>query len=263
LVSEKDYYRNIAVWLEKNGYYVGRTSKNRYCVNDLFVKRGKKKAQADVVGIKNIGKSLSDNIEVAIVEVKHSHREKPIKLRHIEQAAGYQVYGHKCYLAAVEPLRITEENKIDAVRKNVGILKVPSDFHRKKIKQIKIDDIETVCYPTRSDPNEADMLDFLDNLGIVKCTLCGCYFFTFGDYDDGFGLSPKRGSFRRLERNKTFALYPDRINDQFETKHKLHSKKSWKQICLPCMRDLSEALGLQKLEKRLSELERKMKSSVN
>jgi hypothetical protein len=71
MVNESNYYRNIAVWLEKKGYYVGRCEPKKYRKNELFIRKGMKKAQVDVAGIRNVGKSHFDDIEIAVVEVKY------------------------------------------------------------------------------------------------------------------------------------------------------------------------------------------------
>jgi hypothetical protein len=63
------------------------------------------KVRGDVAGVKNVGNKYFDDIEIAVVEVK----DKPISLRHIQQAHGYSLFAHKCYLAA--PFRISDELK--------------------------------------------------------------------------------------------------------------------------------------------------------
>ena len=76
------------------------------------------KARADVAGVRNVGNEYVDNVEIAVVEVK----DKGLNLRHIEQAHGYSIFAHKCYLATTS--EITDENKSMAHSFGVGLLKI-------------------------------------------------------------------------------------------------------------------------------------------
>ena len=255
MVTESRYYRNVAVWLEKKGYYVGRSAPNLYRINELFIRKGRKKLQVDVAGVKNVGKGLFDEIEIVIIEVKHSNYARPIGLKELDQTKSYQVYAHNCYLAITEKIEISPETQRDADNRGIGLLRIPFDFYRKKPNQVRADDIEIICTPHNTIPNEAEMLEFLDTLGILRCVICGCYFNSRGEYEEEFPqLSPKNASFKRLERNKVFDLFPDRIDDQFNIRHKHSKSKTWRQVCLLCIEDLARLFGIEKLKKEIDVL---------
>jgi len=266
LVSESGYYRNVAVWLEKKGYYVGRSKPKIYSTRELFIKKGMKKAQVDVAGIRNIGKSYFDDIEIAVVEVKYSRRGKPITLQDLEQTKGYQTYAHVCYLAATENMDVSKEREEDAKSRNVGLLRIPMDFYKKKPNKVRVEDLQVIYTPSRVIPsNESEMLEFLGKLDILRCTLCGCYFHSWEDYEENFPNFPPKGApFKRLARNKVFELFPDKIDFGLDTKHKNYENKIWRHLCLLCVEDLARLLGVEKLRKDISSVKKeldKLKSS--
>jgi hypothetical protein len=261
MVDESRYYRNVAIWLEKNGYYVGRIKPKVYKISELFIKKGMKKAQVDVTGVKNVGKSYFDDIEIAVIEVKHSDGQRPITLQELEQTKGYQDYGHVSYLAATENVEITKEREIDAKNRGIGLLQIPLDFYKKKPNQVKIEDLTMVQSPAPKTPIEAEMLEFLAKLDILRCTLCGCYFLSWegeGEYEERFSLSPKGGSFKRLERNKVFELFPDKIEFGLDTKHKYQESKIWRHLCRLCIEDLEKLYGIGKLRKDVDNIRKEI-----
>jgi hypothetical protein len=68
-----------------------------------------------------VGKSYFDDVEIAIVETKHSNTLRPITLQELEQTKGYQDYGHICYLEATENVEITKERETDAKNRGIGL----------------------------------------------------------------------------------------------------------------------------------------------
>lgn len=259
MVSEKRYYRNVAVWLEKKGYYIGRTKSGVYRRDDLFIERGRQKAKVDVTGVRNVGKSFFDDIEIVAIEVKHDDDYRPLGLQEIAQASSYQIYAHNCYLATTDRIEITSENEADAKSRGVGLLKIPFDFYKKRAKQVKIDDVELILTPNEKTPNEAEMLEFLVKLRILRCSICGCYFNTSMAYEEIFpNLPPKESSFKRLERNKVFEVFPDRTDDQFDTKHRHTKSKMWRHLCLSCIVDLEELYGIDELKRDVSIIKKEL-----
>jgi len=265
MVEESSFYRNIAVWLEKKGYYVGRDEPKRYRKNELYIKKGMKKAQVDVVGVKNVGKSHLDDIEIAVVEVKYSKVGKPVTLQEIEQTRGYYTYAHVCYLAVTENMEITKDKEEDAKCRNVGLLRIPLDFYKKKPTQVRVQDIEVIHSPTKSAPsNEPEMIEFLSVLGVLRCTICGSYFFNEGSYEESFpDLPPKEASFKRFERNRVFELYPDKIEFGLQTNHKLYKLKTWKHVCILCLEDLAKAFEVEKMKKDIESLKKEVEKLRN
>jgi len=260
MVVESWYYRNVAIWLEKKGYYIGRTEPKVYRKRDLFIKKGMKKAQVDVAGVRNVGKSYFDDIEIAIIEVKHSNTRRPITLQELEQTRGYQDYAHVCYLAASKNVEIIKEREMDAKIRNIGLLQMPLDFYKKKPNQIKIEDLKVIHIPSAKPPcNEAEMLEFLGTLDILRCTLCGCYFHSWEEYEESYPRLPRKGaSFKILERNKVFELFPDKIDFGLDTRHKYRESKIWKHLCLCCVEDLEKLYGIDKLKKDIDFMKKKV-----
>jgi len=78
--------------------------------------------QVDVIGVKSIGKELTNDFEVIVVEVKTDLNRFGIK---IGQTLGYSVFANRCYLA-VDGLFNTfkEENKDFATQLRVGLIEV-------------------------------------------------------------------------------------------------------------------------------------------
>jgi hypothetical protein len=244
LVSESKFYKNIAIWLEKKGYYVGRAGKLRS--KELFIKKGRKKAFVDVVGVRNIGKRFVDEIEIFIIEVKHGKRQRALQLRDIEQARGYQIYGHLCYLAVTENIEITDENETDARHCGVGLLRVPNDFYKKRPEKIKSDDIKEILSAQRVIPIKTEMIDFLNNLGIVKCTLCGCFF-----------LKKKIEENYYPEHWKRDKVFESLLDVKSLGKHKIH-----RYLCPACVQDLCLLIRfncVDELERKVRNLEKEMK----
>jgi hypothetical protein len=260
LVTESSYYRNVAIWLEKKGYYVGRSEPKKYVEDELFIRRGLKKAQADVTGIRNVGKSLLDNIEIAIIEVKYSENGRQISIQDLEQTRGYQMYAHVCYLAISDTIEITKDREEDARARNIGLLKIPMDFYKKTPDQVQIEDLEVILSPNRNIPsNESEMLEFLDKLNILRCTLCGCYFLNEVGYEENFpSFSPQGQSFKRLARNKVFELFPDKVEYGLKTNHRQNKDKIWKQLCLLCIEDLSKLFGIEEMKKDMASMKKEI-----
>jgi hypothetical protein len=260
MVDESSYYRNIAVWLEKKGYYVGRCEPKKYRKNELLIRKGMKKAQVDVAGVKNVGKSYFDDIEIAVVEVKYSKVGKQVALQDIEQTRGYYTYAHVCYLAVTENMEITKDREEDAKCRNIGLLRIPMDFYKKKPNQVRTQDLEVIHSPTRNIPtNESEMIEFLAKLGILRCTLCGCYFLNESGYEENFpNLPPQEASFKRLERNKVFELVPDKVEYSLITNHKLNKDKMWKHLCLLCIEDLDKLFGINKMKSEIDFLKKEV-----
>jgi hypothetical protein len=259
MVDESRYYRNVAVWLERKGYYIGRSQPKVYTTSELFIRKGLKKAIVDVAGVRNLGKRFFDDIEIAIVETKHSNTRRPVTLQELEQTKGYQDYGHICYLAATENVEITKEREMDAKNRGIGLLQIPIDFYKKKPNQVKIEDLTMIQSPSSKTPNEAEMLEFLATLDILRCTLCGCYFHSWEEYEERFPtLRPIGGPFKRLERNRVFELFPDKIDYGLDTTHKYWKSKIWKHLCLPCISDLEKIYGIDKLKKDMDNIKKEI-----
>lgn len=127
-----------------------------------FMRLGRR-AQADVVGIKDVGKDYSNEIEIVAVEVKD---RKTAKVRFMTQALGYSTFAHRCYLAM--PIIFTEEDKEYARKIGIGLLRIIKDR------------VKEVLSAERKNPNQTMMVWFLRRSPwIVRCMLCGCWVHRF------------------------------------------------------------------------------------
>lgn len=107
--------------------------------------------------------------------------------------------------------------------------------------------------------NEAEMLEFLSTLYILRCTLCGCYFHSWEDYEECYPRLPPQGlSFKRFERNKVFEIFPDKIDSSLNTKHKYLKSKMWKHLCLLCIEDLEKLYEIDKLKKDMDNIKKEI-----
>ncbi len=118
---------------------------------------------ADVLGVKDIGGVLSSDFEVVAVEVK---KTKASFGKSLGQALGYSLFSHKCYLAIPskknEELFSIDDREI-ASHLGVGL--------------IEIDVSEDQCYEIVTSkphkPIETILFHTLNNLGLIKCSICG------------------------------------------------------------------------------------------
>lgn len=154
---EEWLYSTVLNYLKKNGYMTEGYSLDGTKTFE-FTRLGRR-AQADVVGIKDVGKNYSNEIEIAAVEVKDRKRAK---VRYMTQALGYSSFAHRCYLAM--PTGFTEEDKDYARKLGVGLLEIHGD----QVKEVLSAELKS--------PNETMMIWFLRRSPwIVRCMLCGCF----------------------------------------------------------------------------------------
>jgi len=226
--QEVKYYDSVLYWLSKQGYYVGQRMTRGESGETFWYKNLGAKARADVAGVKNVGNELIDKVEIAVVEVK----DRPIKLRLIEQAYGYSIYAHKCYLATT--YGIVEENKSLAHNFGIGLLEIDSK-NSEKIKFFGMDinyyKVKEVLSPQLMEPNEAEMLKFLHTLSIVRCSICGCYVFRW------VGSTVKR-----FYRGKQFSIMTE--TDKLPFGRPPRGYRIRRYICQDCQEQLPHLLKL-------------------
>jgi len=226
--EEAKYYDSVLYWLSKQGYYVGQHMTKGETEETYWYKNLGARARADVAGVKNVGNKLIDKVEIAVVEVK----DRPIKLRSIEQAYGYSIYAHKCYLATT--YEIDEENKSLAHNFGIGLLEI----NPRKSKKINFFGTSIDCYrvkeilsPKLMEPNEAEMLKFLSILSVVKCTICGCYVFYW-----------KGPTVKKFYRGKQFSIMTETSEYPFGKPPRGYRIRRY--ICQDCQEQLTRLLKL-------------------
>lgn len=227
--DEKEYYDSLLCWLHTQGYYVGQYMYRSRSQKPYWYKNLGSKVRGDVVGVKNVGNRYVDEIEIAVVEVK----DKPITFRHVEQAYGYSLFAHKCYLAT--PYEISEEQKSIAHEFGIGLLQIGKE---RKLKG-KLAGLEGPFYnvkealsPQLSTPkSKVEMVKFLDTLSIVQCSICQCYVFDWARD----GSRPR--TIIKMIRGKQLSGRNDDAYAPFEDKppreYRIH-----RYICLDCARQL-------------------------
>lgn len=214
--TEKRFYPIVRKWLEKKGYYCGGFIEDSEGKPIYFQDKGTARLRIDVAGIKNIGSSVQDEIEVVAVEVKDADN---VQLRDIQDAHVYSQYAHKCYLATTG---ITDEqDKEDARKLGVGLLEI----RNKNVKEILSAQIKM--------PDYAKMMQFLNVLEVAKCPICGCFYETYVIKKERYK------SFHRLIRPRYFKAAHDHPRiDVLEVKElrKLGEEyKTYRFICRLCM----------------------------
>ena len=156
-MNEARFYPIVLKYLKSKGYMTEGLQPDGKDTFD-FTRLGRR-AQADVIGIKDIGTKYSNEIEIVAVEVKD---RKSAKVRHMTQALGYSIFAHRCYLAM--PAKFTEEDKSYARKIGVGLLRIVRS------------QVEEVLPAELKIPNETMMMWFLRRSPwIVRCMLCGCW----------------------------------------------------------------------------------------
>ncbi len=155
--NEERFYPIILRHLKKCGYLT-EGYKDGGKTKFEFTRVGGK-AQADVVGVKDIGRRYSHQIEILAVEVKDRAKAR---VRYITQALGYSTFAHRCYLAM--PIDYTEESINYAKLMGVGLWKIDTDKNN----------IVEILPAEPKNPNETIFWWFLRrSLKLVKCTFCG------------------------------------------------------------------------------------------
>jgi len=159
-LDEARFYSIVLDYLEEKGYVTEGFNRDGSTFD--FARLGRR-AQADVIGIKDVGTQYSNDIEIAAVEVKDRKRAK---VRYMTQALGYSTFAHRCYLAM--PAKLTEEDKDYAREMGVGLLRIVGD------------QVEEVLPAELRNPNESMMIWFMRrSLWMMKCMLCGRWLHRF------------------------------------------------------------------------------------
>jgi len=216
-MGEKRYYSLVRKWLENQGYYCGgfiyEKGKPYY-----FQNKGTARLRIDVAGIKNVGSSVEDEIEVVAIEVRDVDK---VQLRDIQDANAYSQYAHKCYLATTG--LIDEQDKEDARKLGIGLLEIKD----KKVKE--------VLSPQSKQPEYAQMMRLLNVLEVARCPICGCFFETYIVKEN------KDRSFYKLIRPKYFKVAHDhpRVDalDSRELQKLPPEYKIFRFICKACMKE--------------------------
>lgn len=159
--NEERFYPLVLSYLKQRGYLT-ESYKNDGRTKFEFTRVGGK-TQADVVGVKDVGRNYSHEIEIVAVEVKDREQAR---VRYITQALGYSTFAHRCYLAM--PIKYKDEYINYARQIGVGLLEITDN----NVKEILSADLKN--------PNKAIVTWFLRrSLHLVKCIFCGSIIYRF------------------------------------------------------------------------------------
>lgn len=159
--DEVRFYPVVLKYLKHRGYLT-ESYKDNGKTKFEFTRVGGK-TQAGVVGVKDVGRDYSHEIEIVAVEVKDKEQ---VRVRYITQALGYSTFSHRCYLAM--PIKYKDEYINYARQMGVGLLEIAKN----EVKEILSADLKN--------PNETMMMWFLRrSLNLVKCVFCDSIVYRF------------------------------------------------------------------------------------
>lgn len=160
--NEERFYPIVLKYLKQNGYLT-ESYKDDGKTKFEFTRVGGK-TQADVVGVKDVGRDYSHEIEIVAIEVKDRDQAR---VRYITQALGYSTFAHRCYLAM--STKYSEEYINYARQMGVGLLEIGEDKVKKEVLSAEL-----------KNPDETMMIWFLRrSLHLVKCVFCGTIIYRF------------------------------------------------------------------------------------
>lgn len=118
-------------------------------------------SRADVLGVRDVGGSLSGDIEAIVIEVKRGM--EPFATAS-GQALGYRVYANRIYLADERQRGFTHSELDIASHLGIGLIQVNGN----------------TCREVLSSPNHQPIirmsLELIEKLALGQCRLCGTFF---------------------------------------------------------------------------------------
>lgn len=151
---------------EKNLYpIVERWMRRHFRCFATAINKGTGYSRIDVFGVKDSGGDLSGEVETISVEVKKG--SEPFATAS-GQALGYRVYANRVYLADARDAEFSADEINIASNLGIGLIQIRGG----KCREI----LSSPHYTPISKFN----LTLLENIGLGKCQLCGC-FFRLGD----------------------------------------------------------------------------------
>lgn len=226
-MRESTYYKPLCEWLgREKGYFCGSQDTKWYIDTGFGGQR------IDVAGIKNVGNNLVDQIETVAVEVRQGSR---VTKRDMQDAHGYSNLVHRCYLATTA--RVQDDELSHARNLGIGIIEITGK-----------DSFRELVEPKYHQPDEADLLKFLEGLWIGQCTLCKCYFHLWDSEVLGVKDRTRGQSYVYTTRIKQFNFFTDKARayeSPFNSGHKKKAPKElrvWRYLCMDCVSDLNNSL---------------------
>lgn len=149
--KERELYPVVARWL-------ARTHRCFKTATNVGLRYGR----VDVLGVRDVGGSLSGEVELVSIEVKRG--TEPF-VTAAGQALGYRVYANRVYLAEYRSARFGPEEMQVASALGIGLIRLAG---------------RRVVHEELSSPLHAPIgrlrLGILERLGLGECRLCGTFF---------------------------------------------------------------------------------------
>ena len=152
--------------LEKTAYpVVEKWMKRHFLCFKTATNTGLRHSRVDVIGVRDIGGDLSGDVETIAIEVKRGL--DPFATAS-GQTLGYNVYANRVYLADRKAKKFSQDELQIASHLGIGLIRIQ----------------DTKCTEVLSSPFYGPIrrlnLLLLDQLGLGRCQLCGCFFETGG-----------------------------------------------------------------------------------
>ncbi len=152
ITKESDLYPIVQKWMMKH-FHCFKSHQNI----------GLKHGRVDVIGVRDVGGSLSGEVETIAIEVKRG--VEPFATAS-GQALGYQVYANLVYLAEVRETEFKPSEIEIASHLGIGLIQIKGTKCREVLSSPFHRPITRMC------------LELLEKMALGKCQLCGTFFET-------------------------------------------------------------------------------------
>ena len=181
---------------------VERWMKKHFLCFKTAINKGLKHGRIDVIGIRDIGSSLSGEIEVISIEVK---RGSEAFATASGQALGYKIYANRVYLADVRNNSFSHDEITIASHLGIGLIQIKNG----KCSEILSSPLYT--------PMVSHNLSLIERMALGKCQLCHS-FFELGDmtsHTSKFRGNVSRGTLDyAVEHEKGFMFWNWEVADR-------------------------------------------------
>jgi len=203
---------------------VERFLKKRFSCFVTAQDRGVKFGRVDVVGVRDIGKSLTGAFEVIAVEVKAGNQ--PFNTA-VGQAYGYSVYAERCYLADVRSRPFSLEEIDIASSLSVGLLLIRENGN---ISEVLASPVHKPLIDMRA--------ELLFKLGYAQCTICGSVF-QCGD-DKNWERYVSRYVKKAWDKERGYIYWLDKIKKLKGLSPRAYKERRY--ICADCVYNLYDEI---------------------
>lgn len=181
-------------------------------------------SRADVLGIRDVGGSLSGDIESLVIEVKRG--TQPFATAS-GQAFGYKVYANRIYLADERQHGFTHSELDIASHLGIGLIQVRGN----------------ICREVLSSPNHQPIvrmsLELIERLALGQCQFCGTFFDIGKSKDNRFSGLTRRNVTAANELGKGLIFWNQALADRKRRLGIRQTKVGWSHerrfVCAECV----------------------------